>query len=204
MRTVPDVGKVTAAQKPSSVLLPAPLGLGRAQCSPSCTVSEMPSMICSPSRRNVTSASSRTGVTRLPLPQRLQRLVGVGVHAELAGDHVEHGAVGVDHERRALDRHELAEQPALDAELRGDGALGVGQQRVVEALLVGELGLLLNGIGADADAAGADGGELRSQVAEVAGLLGTARRHRRGIEEQHDRAVGEKLCEASHSARLVR
>ena len=29
-------------------------------------------------------------------------------------------------------------------------------------------------------------------------------RHRRGVEEQHDRAVGEQLCEASHGARLVR
>ena len=37
----------------------------------------------------------------------------------------------------------------------------------------------------------------------MAGLLGAARRHRRGVEEQHDRAVGEQRCEASHSARLV-
>ena len=52
---------MTAAQKPSSVLLPAPLGPSSAQCSPACTVSEMPSMICLPSRRNVTSASSENG-----------------------------------------------------------------------------------------------------------------------------------------------
>ena len=36
--------------------------------------------------------------------QRLERLVGVGVHADLAVDDREHRAVGVDHERGALRR----------------------------------------------------------------------------------------------------
>ncbi len=60
-RTVPDVGWVTAPQKPSRVLLPAPFGPSIAQCSPARTVKLTPRMISLPSRRKVTSASSRTG-----------------------------------------------------------------------------------------------------------------------------------------------
>ena len=61
--TDPVVGNVTAAQKPSRVLLPAPLGPSSAQCSPLRTLSDMPSMICLPLRRKVTSSILRTSVT---------------------------------------------------------------------------------------------------------------------------------------------
>ena len=37
----------------------------------------------------------------------------------------------------------------------------------------------------------------------MAGLLGAPRRHRRGIEEQHDRAVGEQAGQAAPSAGLI-
>ena len=51
----------------------------------------------------------------------------MGVHVDLAGDHLEHGAVGVDDERGALDRKELPEQSALDPERLGDLPVGVGE-----------------------------------------------------------------------------
>ncbi len=39
------------------------------------------------------------------------------------------------------------------------------------------------------EAARADGGELRFEVTEVAALLGAARSHGPGVEEEHDRAT---------------
>ena len=65
----------------------------------------------------------------------------------------------------------------------------VGQQRVVEPVLVGELLLLLHRVDADTHSTGARLGELGLHVPEVAALLGAPRCHRGGIEEQDDRAV---------------
>ena len=80
----------------------------------------------------------------------------MGVHAQLAGDHVEHRAICVDDEGCAFDWYQLAQKPALDPEVGGDRATGVGQQWVVEVLRVGELGLFCDGINADAYPACAD------------------------------------------------
>ena len=49
--TVPELGCVTAPQKPSSVLLPAPFGPSIAQRSPASTVKLTPRMISLPSLR---------------------------------------------------------------------------------------------------------------------------------------------------------
>src|SRR5271166_7081774 len=127
----------------------------------------------------------------------------MGVHAQFAGDHVEHLAIGVDDEGGALDRHQLAQQSSFDAELRGDRAVGVGQQRVVETLRLGELGLLCNGINTDADPVGPDRGEFAGEVAEVAGFLGAAGCHRGRVEEKPYRPVGQQGAELARGASLV-
>ena len=77
---------------------------------------------------------------------------------------------------------------ALGAELGGDRAVGVREQRQAERLLLVELLLLLDRVGADADGLCADGGELGGEVTEVAALLRAAVRHGGRVEEQHDRA----------------
>ena len=75
----------------------------------------------------------------LELLQRVEGAVRVDVHADLALDHLDHPAVLVDHERHALGR-----LLAGDAHHRGDLAVGVGEQRVVEPVLLRELVLLVD------------------------------------------------------------
>src|SRR5258708_25912255 len=75
--------------------------------------------------------------------------VGIAVRADFTGDDVDHPSVRVDHEGGPLDRRQ-ADAP-LDAEELGDLAVGVGQQRVIEGMLVREEALLIDRIGADAD-----------------------------------------------------
>ena len=128
----------------------------------------------------------------------------MGVHVDLAGDDVEHGVIGVDDERGALDRHELAEQSAFDAENLGDLAVRVGQQGVVEPLGIRELGLLAHRVGTDPDPGRPDRLELLGQIPEVARLLGAAGCHRRRVEEEHDRTVGEQCGQLPHRPGLVR
>ena len=67
-------------------------------------------------------------------------------------------------------------------------------------MLLRELPLAVDWIGADPEAGGADGGELRLEVAEVAALLRAPRRHGPGIEEEHDRASGQLLRQADGAA----
>ena len=97
------------------------------------------------------SHSAFAPLGRLSAPQYLQRLIGVGVHVDLTGDDLQHRAVGVDDERGALDGQELPSSPRLTPERRRDSAVGVGQQWVVEALRVGEPGLLVHRVRADPD-----------------------------------------------------
>ena len=103
--------------------------------------------------------------------------------------------VGVNDEGGAFHRQEFAEQSALDAEGLGYRAIGVGEQWVVEPLRVGEASLFGHGIGANAHARCAHRLELSGQIPEVAGLLGATRRHRGGVEEQHDRPVGQQASQ---------
>ena len=81
--------------------------------------------------------------------------------------------------------------------------VGIGQQREVEAVLVGEGLLLVDDVGADPDPARADLGELVRQIAEVTTFARAPRGHRRRIEEQHDGPVGEQIDEAALGARLI-
>ena len=78
---------------------------------------------------------------------------------------------------------------ALHAVAVGDFAVDVGEQRVVEVVLLRELGLSLDAVHRDADQLGAERGELAREVAEVARLLGAARAQGRGVEEENDRAA---------------
>ena len=97
----------------------------------------------------------------------------------------------------------LPSRPRLTPNVRRHCPVGVGQQRVVELLLVGELGLLVDAVGADPDALRTHGPEFGCQVAEVAGLLRAPGRHRGRIEEQHHRAVGQEVAEPAVGAGLV-
>ena len=92
---------------------------------------------------------------------------------------------------------------ALDAELVGHGPVRVREQRVVEVVLVGELLLLLDGVGADAHPLRPGRLELGLQVPEMAALLGAAVGHGAGVEEEHDRTVGEQLAQPAGGPRLV-
>jgi hypothetical protein len=67
----------------------------------------------------------RSWMTRstLALFEHFQRPVGVHVHYQLAADHLEHGQVGIDDERYALQRHHR--NPPPDPELACDRLIAV-------------------------------------------------------------------------------
>jgi hypothetical protein len=67
----------------------------------------------------------------------------------------------------------------------------------------GELGLALHRVDADADRLRPDRAEIRGDVAEVAGLHRAARGHRRRVEEQYDRPVGQQVGQPPGRALLV-
>ena len=116
-------------------------------------------------------------------------------------DHIEQGAVGVDDEGDPLVGQE-ARSP-LRPQLGGHGAVGVGEQREAQRLLLVELLLLVHRVGADADPLRPDGGELGPHVAEVTALLGAAVGHGGWIEEEHHRAAEQQLAQLAGRARLV-
>jgi hypothetical protein len=66
--------------------------------------------------------NSRTRST-LALFEHFQRPVGVHDHYQLAADHLEHGQVGIDHERYAPQRHHR--NPPPDPELACDHLIAV-------------------------------------------------------------------------------
>ena len=70
----------------------------------------------------------------------------------------------------------------------GHRSVGIGQERVVEGVLVGEALLLLHLVGADPDPLGAHRLELGLHVPEMATLRRAARGHGGRVEEQDDRA----------------
>src|SRR5580693_5800801 len=84
---------------------------------------------------------------RRPLAQDLESAISVLLHAQLALDHADDLAVGVDDEGVALHGDEAA--AALDPEDLAHLAVGIGEEGEVEGVLVGELLLLLDGVGAD-------------------------------------------------------
>src|SRR4051812_1951582 len=157
----------------------------------------------SPPLRRTTARRPLTSLRRAgPGAQQLERLVGVRAHVRLAVEHPDDATVGVDHERRALVRQEP--DAALHAEEARDRLVGVRQQRIVELVLFGELLLLVDGVGTDADALRPDRLELALEVTEVTALAGAAGRHRRRIEEEHHRAGRQQLAELARLTLLVR
>ena len=70
-------------------------------------------------------------------------------------------------------------------------------------MLVAELLLALDRVGADADALGADRGELAGEVAEVAALLGAPAGQCLRVEEQDDRPLASSVGELARVAVLV-
>ena len=66
----------------------------------------------------------------LALFEYFQRPVGVHGHYQLAADHLEHGQVGIDHERYAPQRHHR--NPPPDPELACDHLIAVRQQWIAQ------------------------------------------------------------------------
>ncbi len=130
-----------------------------------------------------------------------QRPIGMGVHAQFAADDLQHRAVLRDDEGDPLGRREGEAPP--DAEPLTHRPVGVGEQGHAERVPSGELLLPFDAVAADADGAGTHGREFRGQVAEVAGLGRAAGGQGGGIEEQHDRPVGQQLGEPPGGAALV-
>ena len=73
-----------------------------------------------------------------------------------------------------LTRHDgstqLGKSASAHAEQLGHHAVRVGEQRIVERALLGEVGLLVDGVGADAHSLGAHRGEFVAQVPEMTSL----------------------------------
>jgi len=142
------------------------------------------------------------GLRGADLPEGLEGPVGVHVHADLALDGRQDAAVGADDEGGPLGGRQRREPPA-DTELGGHRPVGIGQQREVERVLVGEPLLLLHLVGTDADALGAHLVELGLQVPEVAALGGAPRGHGRRVEEQHHRAVLQEVRQTADRPVLI-
>jgi hypothetical protein len=127
--------------------------------------------------------------------QEPQGLVGVHRCTQLVGDDLEYGAVGVDDECGSSDRQQPGQQataPSVPAtpgcltshdrftqfgqpasahpEKLAHHAVLVGEQRIVERALLGEVGLLVDGVGADPHPLSAHRGELTAQVPEMTSL----------------------------------
>jgi hypothetical protein len=79
-----------------------------------------PSRFGRPMRSCVVNSKTRS---TLALFEHFQRPVGVHGHYQLAADHLEHGQVGIDHERYALQRHHR--NPPPDPELACDHLIAV-------------------------------------------------------------------------------
>jgi hypothetical protein len=145
----------------------------------------------------------------------------------ILGDDPQHGAVGVDDEGGPSDRQDprqqatapgvlavpcrlprercaqLGEPASAHPEQLGNHTVRVREQRIVERALLCEMGLLVDGVGADTHPLGADRGEFIAQVAEMARLGSADRRGRQGEEEQYDRPVGEKRGQRLRPAGVV-
>jgi hypothetical protein len=106
-------------------------------------------------------------------------------------------ALGVDYERAALDAHVLAPVHTffLPHPIRlGDGVVGVGNQRVRQAVLVRELRLRVRFVRGDADDLRVVLREAFRGVAKLGRFLGSARRIGLG-EEEDDHALTTELGE---------
>ena len=88
----------------------------------------------------------------------------------------------------------------VDAELLGDSAVGIRQQREVERVLLAEFALTIHLVGTDTDALRARVRELRREVAEVAALLRATARQRLRVEEEDDGPLLQRVGELERAA----
>ncbi len=122
------------------------------------------------------------------------------MHVEFAVDHGEEGAVRIDHERRPLARQW---SEAFYAKQLRNAAIWIGEQRKAERVLLVEALLPIHRIGADSRSLGADFRKLGRQIAKMTALPGSARCHGLGVEEQHQRTVGQQPRQADRISGLI-
>ena len=124
----------------------------------------------------------------------------MGEHVGFGADGGEEGLVRPDDERGPFGRERTH---SLHTEEFRNGPVGVRQEREVEVVLLVEFALPINLIGADSRSLGPEFGELAGQVAEVAAFLRSARGHRFGVEEQHERTRLDQVGESDGCAVLI-
>jgi hypothetical protein len=82
-----------------------------------------------------------------------------------------------------------------DAIFFGDGVIGVGEEGEIEMEFLGEVGDVLDGVGADAKDDGVGQGVLGGGVAEGAGFGGAAGGVGFGVEEEDDGLIAGEIVE---------
>src|ERR1035437_1361846 len=195
-------------------VLPGPLGPRKPKVSPGCTSKSPPSTAIRSLKRLVNPRAwiraegslatdmagcrgylsgnsliaSRAGMIG-PGAERLQHLFGVASGFDALPDPGDL-AVLADQEGISLHPQILAADELLRAPATvglGDDVVGIAQEREVEPVLLGELGVRLGAVSTDAIDDGAALVELRTEIAEAARLNGAAGRVVAGIEVQHHR-----------------
>lgn len=121
-----------------------------------------------------------------------QRLGAVAAHVDAVGADGADDAGRVNHVGEA-GRDEADE--LLGVVERGDGFVGIGDERHAHAERFAERALAFGAIGADADDNGAGLSELRVAFAERAYLVASAEREGAEVEEQDDRPVAAPIRE---------
>jgi hypothetical protein len=122
------------------------------------------------------------------------------VHAQLARDHAQHGAISVDHEGGTLCWQRAG---TLHTELFGDGLVRVAQERKPEFVLVIKLLLPIRPIGTDSHDRGSEFCELGFQITKMLRLDRSTRRHRFDVEVQNQRPAFEQLAKSDRASELV-
>src|SRR5262245_44764112 len=107
---------------------------------------------------------------RAVLAQELQREVGVRTEPDLGADDVQDAAVGSDDVRVPAVPDVLDLDATVHIEPSPDRAVQVGEDRITQRVPLGEGGLAVYRVGADADRLRTDLGELLGGVPESAVL----------------------------------
>jgi len=124
------------------------------------------------------------------------------IHADLASHHAENASVLGYHKRRSLHGEE-SEYFAPYAELLGDDALFVREQRKSKSMELAELPLLRDGVHADAHRSRTEFSELAFEIAEATALGGTTLCESAGVEEHHRRSAHQQVDKAHEIAVVV-
>ncbi len=124
----------------------------------------------------------------------------MGEHVGLTSDRGEERPVRSDDEGRSLGGERTH---AFHAEGLGDGPLRVGEEWIVQVVLLVEFALPIDLIGADSRSGGVEFGELAGQVAEMAALLRSAGRHGLRIEEEDEWSRFDEIAELDLGTVLI-